>query len=45
MESRQKKILGPVQREHADSYLLISLFAFAVTVVGVREFLMLMGFP
>ena len=44
MES-QKKINRPVRREHADSYLLMSLLAFAVTVIGVREFLQLTGFP
>jgi hypothetical protein len=34
-----------VRRDHADSYLLISLVAFGVTVVAVRLFLQLTGFP
>ncbi len=45
MMDSQKKINRPVRREHADSYLLMSLLAFAVTVIGVREFLQLTGFP
>lgn len=45
MRSRQQKINKPVQRDHADTYLLASLVAFAVTVIGVREFLQLTGFP
>lgn len=45
MRSRQKKINKLVRRDHADTYLLTSLVAFAATVIGVREFLQLTGFP
>lgn len=45
MQNRQQKINNPVRRDHADTYLLASLITFAVTVIGIREFLQLTGFP
>lgn len=36
---------SPVVGEHADSYLLTSLVAFAVTVIATRVFLQITGFP
>jgi len=44
-QNERKKIRSAVRREHAEHYLLISLVAFAVTVIGVRVFLQLTGFP
>jgi hypothetical protein len=35
----------PVRREGAERYLLVTLVAFAVTVIGTRWFLELTGFP
>ncbi len=45
MDYERKKIRSTVRREHAEHYLLISLIAFGVTVIGVRVFLQLTGFP
>jgi hypothetical protein len=45
MNQKQKKIHSPVRRERADNNLLISLVAFAVTVIVTRVFLQLTGFP
>ena len=45
MKNEQKKIRTAVRREQAERYLLISLIAFGVTVIGVRVFLQLTGFP
>jgi hypothetical protein len=41
----QKKVRSAVRRDHAGNYILTSLIAFAVTVVGTRAFLQLTGFP
>lgn len=43
--SKNKKIRSAVRRNHADGYLLISVVAFGVTVIAVRVFLQLTGFP
>lgn len=39
------KIRSAVRRNHAESYLLISLVAFGVTIIAVRAFLQITGFP
>ena len=45
MMNEQTKIRSAVRREHAERYILISLIAFAVTVIVTRAFLQLTGFP
>jgi hypothetical protein len=45
MSNEQKKTRSVVRRSHAESYLLISLVAFAASVILTREFLQLTGFP
>lgn len=40
-----RKDRSPVRRENAENYLLVSLVAFAVTVVLTRVFLQITGFP
>jgi hypothetical protein len=45
MKNKQQKIRSAVRREHAERYLLVSLIAFGVTVIAVRVFLQLTGFP
>ncbi len=45
MNKIPKKISSGVRRNNAESYLLISLIAFAVTVIVTRIFLQLAGFP
>ncbi len=45
MSLTQSKILSAVRRDHADTYLLNSLVAFAATVIFTRVFLQLTGFP
>jgi len=45
MKVEQKKSRSPVIREYAKDYLLISLVAFAVTVILIRAFLHLTGYP
>lgn len=45
MSSKEKANRAAVRRYYADNYLLISLVAFGVTVVAVRLFLQLTGFP
>jgi len=45
MRSRPKGIRRAVRRDRANSYLLASLLTFAATVIGVRVFLQLTGFP
>jgi hypothetical protein len=45
MNNREGKIRSAVSREHAESYLLLSIAAFGVTVIAVRVFLQLTGFP
>ena len=45
MSIEQKKRRSPVLREHANEYLLISLVAFAVTVIFIRAFLHFAGYP
>jgi hypothetical protein len=45
MSQKQKKIRSAVSRDHAETYLLTSLVAFAVTVIATRVFLQLTGFP
>jgi hypothetical protein len=43
--SNEQKIRSAVRRDHAESYMLISLVAFAVTVIATRVFLELAGYP
>jgi hypothetical protein len=45
MSNEQKKIRSAVRRDHAENYMLTSLVAFGVTVISVRVFLQLTGFP
>ena len=45
MRQKQKRIRSAVRRNHADVYLLISLVAFAATVIVTRVFLELSGYP
>ena len=45
MRNDQKKIRSAVRRDHAEDYLLTSLIAFGVTVIAVRIFLQMTGFP
>ena len=45
MSVEQKKNRSPVIREYANEYLLISLVAFAITVIFIRAFLHFMGYP
>lgn len=45
MNNEQKKNRKAVRRYHAESYILISLIAFGVTIISVRVFLQLTGFP
>jgi hypothetical protein len=45
MSDSKMKIRSAVRRNHAESYLLISLVAFGITVIAVRAFLQLTGFP
>ncbi|KPK01988.1 MAG: hypothetical protein AMJ56_21410 [Anaerolineae bacterium SG8_19] len=45
MAKELQKSRSAVKREQAESYLLISLVAFALTVVGVRVFLEATGYP
>jgi hypothetical protein len=45
VSTKQKKTRSPVRRDQAESYLLTSLVAFAVTVILTRGFLELSGYP
>jgi len=45
MSNNKKKIQKAVKRDRAEDYLLTSLIAFGVTVIAVRVFLQLTGFP
>jgi hypothetical protein len=45
MSNELKKTRSAVRRDHADSYVLVSLVAFAVTVIATRVFLELAGYP
>ncbi|NIM93421.1 MAG: hypothetical protein GTO18_06895 [Anaerolineales bacterium] len=45
MDIGQKKIRSVVRRDHAEDYILISLVAFALTVILTRVGLQLAGFP
>jgi hypothetical protein len=45
VNNNQKKIRSVVRRDHAEKYLLTSLVAFAITVIIIRVFLQLTGFP
>jgi len=45
MSNEQKKIRSAVRRDQAEDYMLTSLVAFSVTVISVRAFLQLTGFP
>jgi hypothetical protein len=45
MHSGTRRIREPVQREGAAHYVLISVVAFAVTVIVTRVFLALTGYP
>ncbi len=41
----QKRIWSPVRQQAADSFLILTIAAFAVTVIVVRVFLQLSGYP
>lgn len=45
MSNEQKKIRSAVRRDHAENYMLISLVTFCVTVISVRVYLELTGYP
>jgi hypothetical protein len=45
MSHRHKKVRSTVRRDYAENYILISLVAFAVTVIATRVFLHLTGYP
>ncbi len=45
MSNRKIKIRSAVRRDHAERYLLTSVVAFGVTVIAIRVFLQLTGFP
>ena len=45
MNNEQRKIRSAVRRDQAESYMLTSLVAFAVTVVVTRVYLELAGYP
>jgi hypothetical protein len=45
MNRLSPQIRRPVQRQHADEYLLITLLSFAASVAGTRLFLELTGYP
>jgi len=45
MDDDKKKVRAAVRRESAENYLLISLVSFGVTVIAVRVFLQVTGFP
>jgi len=45
MNANRKRTRKAVRRSHAESYILTSLIAFGVTVISVRVFLQLTGFP
>ena len=45
MKAVKRKYRSVVRRNHAENYLLVSLIAFGVTVISVRVFLQLTGFP
>ena len=45
MSNESKKRRSAVRRNRAETYLLTSLIAFGVTVIAVRVFLQLTGFP
>ncbi len=45
MNGKRKKLRAAVRREHAENDILISLVAFAVTVIVTRVFLDLAGYP
>lgn len=45
MNRDQNRDRTAVRRDYADNYLLISLVAFGITVIAVRLFLQLTGFP
>ncbi|MGB3716724.1 MAG: hypothetical protein WA996_20080, partial [Candidatus Promineifilaceae bacterium] len=45
MNGERNTVRSAVRREHAEYYLLTSLIAFGVTVIAIRVFLQLTGFP
>lgn len=45
MASEQKKNRKAVRRDRSENYILTSLIAFGITVISVRVFLQLTGFP
>ena len=45
MESELRPIRRVVERAHAETYLLISLIAFAASVILTRLFLVITGYP
>ena len=45
MSQKHKKVRSAVRRDRAERYILISLVAFAVTVIATRVFLELSGYP
>ena len=44
-EMAQRPIRAPVERARAETYLLLSLTAFAISVIAIRFFLELTGYP
>ena len=45
MNKKRTKTRLAVRRDHSETYILVSLVSFAVTVIGTRVFLQLTGFP
>jgi hypothetical protein len=45
MRTHSRRTQSPVRRDHAESYVLTSLVAFAATVIVTRVFLELSGYP
>jgi len=45
MESAFRSIRKPVKREDAEQYLVITLLSFAASVILIRLFLELTGYP
>jgi hypothetical protein len=45
MKNEPARIRAAIRRDQAEQYILISLVAFAITVIATRAFLQLTGFP
>src|SRR4028119_1992848 len=45
MENRRERMRKPVKRKNAEQYLLFTLLSFATTVILIRLFLSLTGYP